>query len=83
MITPMNREQILCTNTQEDFVQAQQALSREQIAFRTEVRDNAQRMLQRQDVLGIRAQYQREYRIYVHRQDAELARHILQYGNNG
>ena len=79
MITPMNREQILCTNTQEDFFQAQQALSREQIAFRTEVRDNAQRMLQRQDVLGIRAQY----RIYVHRQDAELARHILQYGNNG
>ena len=55
MITPMNREQILCTNTQEDFFQAQQALSREQIAFRTGVRDNAQRMLQRQDVLGIRA----------------------------
>ena len=78
MITPMNREQILCTNTQEDFFQAQQALSREQIAFRTGVRDNAQRMLQRQDVLGIRAQYPREYRIYVHRQDAEREQRVRQ-----
>ena len=83
MITVLNRELVLAVNEQQVFFEAQQALSHAEIKFQTAVQDNTKRMLQRQDVLGIRAQYQREYRIYVHRQDAELARHILQYGNNG
>lgn len=52
-------------------------LSREGIAFRTEVRDNTRRLLERQDVMGVRVQYPQEYAIYVHKQDADLARHIL------
>lgn len=82
MITRLNREQILCTNEQQDYFEAQQALSREGIAFRTEVRDNTRRLLERQDVMGVRVQYPQEYAIYVHKQDADLARHILQNRDN-
>ena len=57
-------------------------LSREGIAFRTEVRDNTRRLLERQDVMGVRVQYPQEYTIYVHKQDADLARHILQNRDN-
>ena len=39
MITRLNREQVLCTNEQQEFFVAQQALSHAGIAFRTEVRD--------------------------------------------
>ena len=82
MITRLNREQILCTNEQQDYFEAQQAPSREGIAFRTEVRDNTRRLLERQDVMGVRVQYPQEYAIYVHKQDADLARHILQNRDN-
>ena len=82
MITRLNREQILCTNVQQEFFEAQQALSRAGIVFRTGVRDNARRLLERQDVMGIRVQYPHEYAIYVYRDDAALARHILQNKDN-
>ena len=47
-----------------------------------EVQDNTHRLLERQDVMGIRVQYQREYSVYVHKDDAALARHILQNKDN-
>lgn len=82
MIMAFNREQVLCTNEQQDYFEAQQALSHAGIAFRTEVRDNTRRLLERQDVMGIRVQYPREYSVYVHKDDAALARHILQNRDN-
>lgn len=82
MITRLNREQVLCTSEQQEFFEAQQALSHAGIAFRTEVRDNTRRLLERQDVMGIRVQYPREYSVYVHKDDAALARHILQNKDN-
>lgn len=82
MITRFNREQVLCTNAQQEFFEAQQALSHTGIAFRTEVQDNTRRLLERQDVMGIRAQYPQEYAIYVQKGDAALARHILQNRDN-
>ena len=82
MITRLNREQVLCTNAQQEFFEAQQALSHAGIAFRTEVRDNSRRLLERQDVMGIQVQYPREYSVYVHKDDAALARHILQNKDN-
>ena len=44
MITRLNREQVLCTNEQQEFFEAQQALSHAGIAFRTEARDNTRRL---------------------------------------
>ncbi len=82
MITRLNREQVLCTNAQQEFFEAQQALSHAGIAFRTEVRDNTRRLLERQDLMGIHMQYPREYSVYVHKDDAALARHILQNRDN-
>nr|WP_297175655.1 hypothetical protein [uncultured Agathobaculum sp.] len=82
MITILNRECVLQTNVQQGFFKAQQALSHAGIRFRTEVRDNASRLGQRQDVMGIRVQYPHEYRVYVHKQDAELARTVLKYQDN-
>ena len=94
MITVLNRELVLAVNEQQVFFEAQQALSHAEIKFQTAVQDNTKRMLQRQDVLGIRAQYQREdvmgirvqypqeYRIYVHKKDADLARQVLKYKND-
>ena len=82
MITRLNREQVLCTSKQQEFFEAQQALSHAGIAFRTEVRDNTRRLLERQDVMGICVQYPREYSVYVHEDDAALARHILQTKDN-
>ena len=79
MITRLNREQVLCTNAQQEFFEAQQALSHAGIAFRTEVQD---RLLERQDLMGIHMQYPREYSVYVHKDDAALARHILQNKDN-
>ena len=78
MITRLNRE----TNAQQEFFEAQQALSHAGIAFRTEVRDNIRRLLERQDLMGIHMQYPREYSVYVHKDDAALARHILQNRDN-
>lgn len=82
MITRFNREQVLCTSAQQEFFEAQRELSHAGIAFRTGVRDNTRRLLERQDVMGIRVQYPQEYTIYVHRDDAALARHILQNRDN-
>lgn len=82
MIMAFNREQVLCTNEQQEFFEAQQALSHAGIAFRTEVRDNTRRLLERQDLMGIHMQYPREYSVYVHKDDAALARHILQNKDN-
>ena len=82
MITRLNREQVVYTNEQQEFFEAQQALSHAGIAFRTEVRDNTRRLFERQDVMGVRVQYPQEYTIYVHKQDADLARHILQNRDN-
>ena len=82
MIMAFNREQVLCTNEQQDYFEAQQALGHAGIEFRTEVRDNTRRLLERQDVMGIRTQYPREYKIYVPKKDADMARHILKYGDN-
>lgn len=78
MITRLNRE----TNAQQEFFEAQQALSHAGIAFRTEVQDNTRRLLERQDLMGIHMQYPREYSVYVHKDDAALARHILQNKDN-
>lgn len=82
MITVFNRELVLAVNEQQAFFEAQQALSHAEIAFQTAVYDNTKRMLQRQDVMGIRAQYPQEYRVYVHKKDADLARHVLKYKND-
>lgn len=82
MITMLNRELVLAVNEQQAFFEAQQALSRAEIKFQTAVQDNTKRMLQRQDVMGVRVQYPQEYRIYVHKKDADLARHVLKYKND-
>lgn len=82
MITVLNRELVLAVNEQQAFFEAQQALSRAKIKFQTAVQDNTKRMLQRQNVMGIRVQYPQEYRIYVHKKDADLARHVLKYKND-
>ncbi|MGO5095487.1 hypothetical protein ACTQ34_06645 [Agathobaculum sp. LCP25S3_E8] len=82
MITMLNRELVLAVNEQQAFFEAQQALSHAEIEFQAAVQDNTKRMLQRQDVMGIRVQYPQEYRIYVHKKDADLARHVLKYKND-
>lgn len=77
MITVFNRKEVLFTNDLEKFSKAQYALMENNIVFATAAKDPLRNMEQvRTGSAGIKPII--EYKLFVHKKDAELAEHVIQ-----
>lgn len=80
MIPFFSRSEVLLTREEQVYMDACDKLKGAGIDYQTKCRDMLRNrsIRARRSVIGLRQDYLYEYVIYVHRVDAERAKHILQ-----